>query len=69
VATGTAAAVSYTCNFNLSDYINLQYLATDFMWNGFFINFRLGVNNLGWLTGFNRGVIECIIGFEPVARE
>jgi len=69
VATGTAAAVSYTCNFNLSDYINLQYLATDFMWNGFFINFRLGLNNLGWLTGFDRGVIECIIGFEPVARE
>jgi hypothetical protein len=39
------------------------------MWNGFFINFRLGLNNLGWLTGFDRGVIECIIGFEPVARE
>jgi hypothetical protein len=60
---------SLATSFFLEDYFNLHYLATEFMWNGFFINFRLGVYNLGWLVGFERVVFEVVTGFDPAEHQ
>jgi hypothetical protein len=54
--------------FKFNPFIKLEYLATDFMWNGFFINARLAVNNLVWLSGYTSVVHEFMAAYEPVAN-
>ena len=49
--------------------MTLQFFTAEFIWNGFFINFRISYTNLGWLFGFERGAFEFIWAYEPEARE